>query len=500
MSSLELIVNNLKGIRNLTMKIPNTPGVYLLTGKNGSGKTSLLTCLDRIGNSRAFQDGFPHCALEKIDSYKNATVEFRKNGKSLVYSKGKNRWNPHPRKNATVFLENLGYSGTLYLRADAKRIQISQDSFQSGKIEAAPKDLIEQLDKIFDSSRFDNIKLLKNKNGKRWDKYYFLIEDSSGTFFSEKIFSSGELAVLRLLNELRNVQNNTLILIDEAEIALHPSAQIELVDFLKTLARDKSLTILVSTHSPTIIERHSPNNIFLINGESAENPCYPAKALGFIDSLNNISADFILLFEDTMALLCFDAMVKLLKETNSWNKSYSYCSIPVGGFKQTAEFAVKARKAFPSYSKVKAVLDHDFLEAKNGQDFIDLCRKNHDCICDLGFTPEIKLISLITNRAKELQAWVREEFSVSLEAILRDPEFTAKPEEKPRNAAKRQFNFIVENLHSPKPQEIVKEVLINRLMHSANIDTAKEKVFSILSNHGLKKAELETLEEHAINL
>lgn len=49
-------INNLKGIKHLAYSIPDKPGVFILSGSNGCGKTTLLIAIDRIGNSEAFRN------------------------------------------------------------------------------------------------------------------------------------------------------------------------------------------------------------------------------------------------------------------------------------------------------------------------------------------------------------------------------------------------------------------------------------------------------------
>lgn len=50
----KIIISNLKGIGHLEFTFPAKKGVYLLVGANGTGKTTLMTCMHRIGNNLAF--------------------------------------------------------------------------------------------------------------------------------------------------------------------------------------------------------------------------------------------------------------------------------------------------------------------------------------------------------------------------------------------------------------------------------------------------------------
>jgi len=75
---------------------------------------------------------------------------------------------------------------------------------------------------------------------------------------------AGEDATLDLLSLLQNVGDNSLILIDEVEASLHPRAQRRLVHFLLWFARRKHIQVIVSTHSPYVLEELPPEGRVLL--------------------------------------------------------------------------------------------------------------------------------------------------------------------------------------------------------------------------------------------
>ena len=46
--SKTITIRDTKGIKKLNFTFPERKGVYLLVGPNGTGKTTLLICMDRI--------------------------------------------------------------------------------------------------------------------------------------------------------------------------------------------------------------------------------------------------------------------------------------------------------------------------------------------------------------------------------------------------------------------------------------------------------------------
>lgn len=105
-------IKSLKNIGSLEFEIPD-PGVYLLAGKNGSGKTSLLACLRRIGYPNAFPQHFITSSQSKsLDEFGNAKITYTLGDKSVAYSYGGERWTPKPRSQSKL-LNEFGYPNVL---------------------------------------------------------------------------------------------------------------------------------------------------------------------------------------------------------------------------------------------------------------------------------------------------------------------------------------------------------------------------------------------------
>lgn len=65
---------------------------------------------------------------------------------------------------------------------------------------------------------------------------------------------AGEDTTLDLIQALEAVPNHSLVIIDEVEASLHPRAQRRLTRFLLRLARQKRIQVILSTHSPYVLE------------------------------------------------------------------------------------------------------------------------------------------------------------------------------------------------------------------------------------------------------
>lgn len=98
--------------------------------------------------------------------------------------------------------------------------------------------------------------------------------------------SSGEQCVLMaLLGIAANIQDGSLICIDEPEICLHPQWQERYIELLmSTFSGFKGCHFIIATHSPQIISKLSSNNCYILDMQSGLT--YDAK------EFNNRSADF----------------------------------------------------------------------------------------------------------------------------------------------------------------------------------------------------------------
>jgi predicted ATPase len=92
---------------------------------------------------------------------------------------------------------------------------------------------------------------------------------TSALKYTEAFAGSGEFSVVALVNAVSNAKLNSLILLDEPEVSLHPGAQERLMDFLAASIKTHKHQIVISTHSPALIRQLPPDAIKLLIMDSA---------------------------------------------------------------------------------------------------------------------------------------------------------------------------------------------------------------------------------------
>ncbi|QOV22416.1 ATP-dependent nuclease [Anabaenopsis elenkinii] len=114
---------------------------------------------------------------------------------------------------------------------------------------------------------------------------------------------AGEDTTLDLMRSLQSIPDTSLLIIDEVEASLHPRAQRRLIRFLLWLSRQKRIQIILSTHSPYVLqELPQEARILLLPGTSGSNIVYgatPEFALSHLDE--NAHPELYVFVEDREA-------------------------------------------------------------------------------------------------------------------------------------------------------------------------------------------------------
>lgn len=195
--------------------------------------------------------------------------------------------------------------------------------------------------------------------------------------------SSGECLLISLLHFIynsiirRSLPSNQpiLMLIDEIELALHPIAITNLINLLQELITEyDNLTIIITSHSPEVIRKIHPNNIYKIeriqnetNNFNIVNPCYPSYAIR--DVYTHDGFDYLLLVEDELAKMVVKNSIEELKLENSRLVNV----LPVGGWENVLklQYELINNNILGVGKNVFSILDGD-VQGK--------ITKNYDCL------------------------------------------------------------------------------------------------------------------------
>lgn len=429
--SVKIRIENLKGIKSLDFELPNSSGVYVITGLNGCGKTSLLVAIHRIANPLAFKDNYMQ-ATDSIDQYANASVTYEINNETVTYQHRGQRWSPSPKSKSHLFakadiqrIRFISTSGMRFFMPDKTRIPTGKLRYQN-----VSDSIKEAMNNILGAQKFSNLKFVQvNPHlGRRPEPYrsdkLYVVKNANKTY-SEFCFSLGERLLLNILDYIENVPQNSILLIDEIELALHPLAQTKFYDHLKNIANQKRLRVFLTTHSSSLI-KHAGSVLYLetTNGVvKVVKDCKPAYVLKDVSAYEESNPDYLIFVEDDMAKRLLHA---ILHNSDVARRKHRVCRIiDVGGYKQVIDMTKQFYSIAPfSNRKVCAFLDKDveytiqsirqkgsdatpeekrFL--KQVQELLD----DHN-LYFLNITPEIGVWKWIRQDCKKLMSYLLEEY------------------------------------------------------------------------------------------
>lgn len=143
--------------------------------------------------------------------------------------------------------------------SDAKSMKIFKGQKEHiFRNEILSKEKISEISKIL-GKKYKQIKLIKHS--------FFYVAGESAIIkmddftYSEAFAGSGEFAVIKLVDQIIGAPKNSLIILDEPEVSLHPGAQTKLLDFIYKQVISEKHQVVIGTHSPSIIDQLPPEAI-----------------------------------------------------------------------------------------------------------------------------------------------------------------------------------------------------------------------------------------------
>ncbi len=324
-----------------------------IVGKNGVGKTTLIRSIKNLLSADTFlKTASPYIFNDdsliryNID---NAKYDFKYNPqlkiidtKSIIDKKIKNNIYvelPIPHGDRFSHFQKLSEID------EELRTNISFENY------TIPNELISFLSNVYTTDRFSNLKEVHIKN----IKYYFILK-ADNFYIREDYLSSGEHFVINLFKMIQ--QNCKLIIIDEIDISLDASAQVNLIRELRSFCTDRQINIVFSTHSLAIMKTLFDTELYYMENNNAvitlRNTSY-----NYVKSIlfGFIGWDKYILTED---IRLEKYLTYLISEVNSL-MFFKYKIIYIGGDSNVVDLMSRnSRENFLSSSdNVISVLDGD---------------------------------------------------------------------------------------------------------------------------------------------
>ena len=297
-----LHIKEFKGLRDISINFEKNDeplDLVVLAGSNGSGKTRILESIldyfqkivnhiEHIENENVagvffetdeqscLKEGYDSWSLYKIlnsyndeNSFERGRKVVEKNLKvfpKIIYVPTETNFQKVEIASPMLFREykflNIVDSGLIkdvpsYIATRITELANEQESIPMGEIRKA---VFREINEIFEILDLD-IKISGiSKNAKSIP----IFTNSAGDKFDINELSSGEKQLfLRTLAIKMLNPENSIILIDEPELSLHPKWQQRIVDVYRKIGKNNQ--IIIATHSPHILESVKKENIMLLD-------------------------------------------------------------------------------------------------------------------------------------------------------------------------------------------------------------------------------------------
>lgn len=251
-------IDKIRGWTGQRIKFPFP--IVAIAGENGSGKSTIIQACAAVyqrylsqgsvkqKGTKYASDFFPNTFWDKV---RNATIK-------AGYTQGKEQ----KEGNVRIHSERWKGNSTRPLR-DVQFLDLSRIVPISGRVgyaKIAKSSHIEASAESFDDDRLER---LSNILGHKYVTAKMALADvdlerripvlqRASTSYSGYHQGQGETTIAELIQA--DLPKYGLILIDEIESSLHPRAQRRLMRDLATICRERELQIILTTHSPYVLE------------------------------------------------------------------------------------------------------------------------------------------------------------------------------------------------------------------------------------------------------
>lgn len=247
----------------------------VLVGQNGSGKTTVTRAIKLLKSNYEPQCEFFETEIDD-GGFANARFDYIVDGHKLAYQHTvkPRKWNLEgdlPQRVSITSIQTKSFVGGIeksflydniaksarredqvdYVQKQAHKIQQEPQEGSSKRRYSMTENEIEVVNRILDS-HYQAIEIIRHKFFRGTWATNILFQNESS--FCEYNSGSGEFLVATIVREVEKAQNNSIVLIDEPEVSLHPRAQYRLVEYFFDAIKRKHIQMIITTHSEHIVE------------------------------------------------------------------------------------------------------------------------------------------------------------------------------------------------------------------------------------------------------
>lgn len=237
--------------------------IMAIVGENGAGKSTVLQAAASVYKHsvegkkkvRFASDFFPDTAWETIE---NASIRWSLREGNQIHEESVRklaRWRGNPKRRSR-HVEYIDLSRIQPVPARVGYLTLAKPIYKEAGATAFDNTRLARFSEIM-GRKYESAKMARSSaDENRLVKRLVPVLRQQGSEYSGFHQGAGETTVAELLE--RELPDNALILIDEIETSLHPRAQRRLIRHLAARCRERELQILLTTHSPYVLDELPP--------------------------------------------------------------------------------------------------------------------------------------------------------------------------------------------------------------------------------------------------
>ncbi len=271
--------------------------IVAIVGENGAGKSTVIQCAASVyeGGTDGFypSDFLPDTPWEVVEG---ATIDYsyrQGNEHDIRTLKKLKRWRGyHLRPERHVQYIDLSRVQPVSARIGYQRLANPQLSEDKSKSEIWDEKLVKRLSHLMGRD-YQQVRMAAVEGDKDNERRVPILQVAGRKQSSGFHNGQGETTVADLLQ--KPMRPTSLVLIDEIETSLHPKVQRKIIRDLAHLAATLDLQIILTTHSPYILEELPPMaRIYIMNeasGKTIMNGVSPEFAMTRMDDYQHPECD-----------------------------------------------------------------------------------------------------------------------------------------------------------------------------------------------------------------
>lgn len=254
-----LHIDKLKGLEGFDISFEDK-NITAIFGENGCGKSTVLhalACFYRAEDPNAETNYFTRF-FKKVGGAAWAgskmTAQFTINdiSSTIVYEKAADRWKPRINQRLQ---RNTYYIGIDSCVPSIEKETVTKTSYSMNTTEdVANKNLIIRAASQIMGRCYEDY--AKPHCGKR---KYKKVNVRGGIQYTSLSMGAGEQRIFTILDKIYSAPEYSLILVDELDLTMHTTAFMRLLDIMVSVARERKLQIVFTTHREEIASRTDIN-------------------------------------------------------------------------------------------------------------------------------------------------------------------------------------------------------------------------------------------------